>query len=186
MTDDCIAPGEFAGTARLFPLPNLVLFPHVVQGLHVFEPRYRQLMADALADRSLITLVLLKPGWEEDYDSAPAIESVACLGRVTWHEKLPTAGSTCGCAAWLALRILEEMPTDRLVPRRAGRDCAGVRARRTRRSSREAAAGAGRRGPAAFEEEARRDGNSRNCSTARCRSARCATCSATPCRCRWR
>jgi uncharacterized protein len=36
----------FDGTARLFPLPNLVLFPHVVQPLHVFEPRYRQLVAD--------------------------------------------------------------------------------------------------------------------------------------------
>ncbi len=80
---------DFTGTARLFPLPNLVLFPQVVQGLHIFEPRYRQLMADALADDRLITLVLLKPGWEEEYDEAPAIEPVACLGRVTWHEKLP-------------------------------------------------------------------------------------------------
>ena len=49
MNDDQHALANFAGTARLFPLPNLVLFPHVVQPLHVFEPRYRQLTADALA-----------------------------------------------------------------------------------------------------------------------------------------
>ena len=71
------ALAAFGGVARLFPLPNLVLFPHVVQGLHIFEPRYRQLMADALAADRLIALVLLKPGWEKDYDGRPAIEAVA-------------------------------------------------------------------------------------------------------------
>ena len=54
---------DFAGTARLFPLPNLVLFPHVMQPLHIFEPRYRQMTADALAGDRLIAVVLLKPGW---------------------------------------------------------------------------------------------------------------------------
>ena len=69
---DSFPPDEFAGTARLFPLPNLVLFPHVVQPLHIFEPRYRQLMADALADDRLIAMALLRPGWEEDYHRKPA------------------------------------------------------------------------------------------------------------------
>src|SRR3954464_5450973 len=79
---------DFSGTARLFPLPNLVLFPHVVQGLHVFEPRYRQMTADALAGDGLIALVQLKDG-EDETAGRPAIESVACLGRIVWHEELP-------------------------------------------------------------------------------------------------
>ena len=54
---------QFCGTARLFPLPNLVLFPSVIQPLHIFEPRYRQMMADALDGDRLLALVLLKPGW---------------------------------------------------------------------------------------------------------------------------
>ena len=41
MSDDLSALGEFDSKARLFPLPNLVLFPHVIQPLHIFEPRYR-------------------------------------------------------------------------------------------------------------------------------------------------
>ena len=85
---DSPPPGEFTGTARLFPLPNIVMFPTVVQGLHVFEPRYRQLVKDALAGDRFVAIALLKPGWEDDYENAPAIEPVACLGRVTWHEKL--------------------------------------------------------------------------------------------------
>jgi Lon protease-like protein len=111
---DAQPSGEFSGTARLFPLPNVVLFPSVVQGLHVFEPRYRQLVRDALATDRFITLVLLKPGWEEDYDSAPAIEPVACLGRVTWHEKLADGRFNLRLRGIARLRVVEEVKTDRL------------------------------------------------------------------------
>ena len=67
MSDDLNPLDDFHGLARLFPLPNLVLFPAVVQPLHIFEPRYRQLMEDALKDNRLIGMALLRPGWEEDY-----------------------------------------------------------------------------------------------------------------------
>src|SRR5262249_44277168 len=73
---------DFTGVARLFPLPNFVLMPHVVKPLHVFEPRYRQLVSDALAGDQLIALVLLKPDWEGDYEGQPAIHDVACLARI--------------------------------------------------------------------------------------------------------
>src|SRR5438046_8292600 len=88
MNDDQHALANFPGAARLFPLPNLVLFPHVVQGLHIFEPRYRQLMADTIADDMLMALVLLREGWEGDYEGQPLLESVGCLGRVGAYEKL--------------------------------------------------------------------------------------------------
>ncbi|HEY2760280.1 MAG TPA: LON peptidase substrate-binding domain-containing protein, partial [Pirellulales bacterium] len=45
---------EFSGRARLFPLPNLVVFPHVMQPLHIFEPRYRAMLEEALASDRLI------------------------------------------------------------------------------------------------------------------------------------
>jgi Lon protease-like protein len=114
MTDAHPPPGEFAGTARLFPLPNVVLFPGVVQGLHVFEPRYRQLVRDALGGDCFIALALLKPGWEEDYEGSPAYEPVACLGHITWHEKLADGRFNLRLRGFSRLRIVEEMPTDRL------------------------------------------------------------------------
>jgi Lon protease-like protein len=79
-----------AGPVRLFPLPNLVMFPHVVQPLHIFEPRYCDLLEDALAGDKLIAMVLLEPGWEQDYAGRPALAPVACLGKVMAHERLPT------------------------------------------------------------------------------------------------
>jgi Lon protease-like protein len=111
---DAHPPGEFAGTARLFPLPNIVMFPTVVQGLHVFEPRYRQLIKDALTTDRLIALALLKPGWEDDYDAAPAIEPVACLGRITWHEKLADGRFNLRLRGMARIRVIEEIRTDRL------------------------------------------------------------------------
>src|SRR5262245_58102592 len=89
MNEDQQALANFGGTARLFPLPNMVLFPHVVQPLHVFEPRYRQMTADALAGDRLIAIVLLKPGWEAEYEGRPTLYPVACLGRVVADQLLP-------------------------------------------------------------------------------------------------
>jgi uncharacterized protein len=78
----------FSGKARLFPLPNLVLFPHVMQPLHVFEPRYRDLLEDALATDRLIAMAMLTPGWQGNYEGRPALYRMGCLGRITTHVQL--------------------------------------------------------------------------------------------------
>jgi Lon protease-like protein len=111
MSDDL---DDFRGTARLFPLPNLVLFPHVVQPLHIFEPRYRQLMADTLADNRLMALALLRPGWEEDYDKRPPIFPVVCLGKVHKEERLPDGRYNLLLHGLSRARVLEELPDDKL------------------------------------------------------------------------
>ena len=81
-------PASFSGVVRLFPLPNLVLFPHVLQPLHIFEPRYREMLEDALAGDHLIAMAVLAPGWESDYEGRPPVHPVACLGRVATHVAL--------------------------------------------------------------------------------------------------
>ena len=48
----------------IFPLPNVVLFPHVFLPLHIFEARYREMVGHALAEDRIIGMVLLRPGWE--------------------------------------------------------------------------------------------------------------------------
>ena len=73
----------------LFPLPNVVLFPNVFLPLHIFEARYREMIADAIASDRMIGMVLLRPGWERDYEGRPAIYPVGCSGVVTHFEKLP-------------------------------------------------------------------------------------------------
>ena len=72
----------------LFPLPTTVLFPNVFLPLHIFEPRYREMIGDALDSDRLIGMVLLKPGWERDYQGRPAIYAVGCSGVITHVERL--------------------------------------------------------------------------------------------------
>ena len=76
-------------TIPLFPLPNAVLFPNVFLPLHIFEPRYKRMVRDALAGDRLIGMVLLQPGWEADYEGRPAIYPVGCAGLVTFSEGHP-------------------------------------------------------------------------------------------------
>ena len=78
----------FEGLARLFPLPDLVLFPHVMQPLHIFEPRYREMVQEALATDRLIAIARLKPGWEPDYEKRPAVFPLGCSGLITHVERL--------------------------------------------------------------------------------------------------
>ena len=70
---------------RIFPLPDLVLFPHSLQMLYIFEPRYIQMVEDALAHDHTIAMALLKSGWEPDYDQAPEIHSTVCVGSIVSH-----------------------------------------------------------------------------------------------------
>ena len=76
-------------TIPIFPLPNAVLFPNVFMPLHIFEPRYRAMVADALAGDRIIGMVLLQPGYESDYEGRPAVYGVGCAGVITHSEVLP-------------------------------------------------------------------------------------------------
>ena len=78
---DFSLPPEFDNTVRLFPLPKLVMFPGVMQALHIFEPRYREMVADCLASDRLLTLAMLYEGQVDD-DGNPKIATTVCLGRI--------------------------------------------------------------------------------------------------------
>jgi Lon protease-like protein len=77
------------GEIPVFPLPNVVFFPHTSLGLHVFEPRYRRMTEDALGSDGFMAVALLKPGWESDYYGTPPVHSVACAGSIEEHHLLP-------------------------------------------------------------------------------------------------
>ena len=75
-----IPDGEFL--LPIFPLPNVVFFPQTRLPLHVFEPRYRQMVREALETDERIGVVLLRPGWENAYFGAPPVYSYCTLGTI--------------------------------------------------------------------------------------------------------
>jgi hypothetical protein len=73
----------------IFPLPNVVFFPGTRLPLHVFEPRYRRMLEEALAGDRRIGMVLLRPGWEKDYHGSPETHRVGSHGSVSDLVHLP-------------------------------------------------------------------------------------------------
>jgi ATP-dependent Lon protease len=104
---------QFSGVARLFPLPNMVLFPHVMQPLHVFEPRYRDLVKEALDGDGLIALALLEPGWEKDYDGRPPVYPTACLTAIAKHTRLDDGRYNLLLVGVRRIRIERELQPNR-------------------------------------------------------------------------
>ena len=112
MNDDSLAfsPENFSGFARLFPLPNLVMFPHVMQAMHIFEPRYRSLFEEAISDDKHIALGVLAPGWEVDYEGRPALESMACLCRIATYQRTPEGTYNVLLLGVRRIQLQKELP----------------------------------------------------------------------------
>ena len=72
----------------LFPLQDVVLFPGVSRPLHIFEPRYRDMVTDAVQGDGVIGMVLLEPGHEAEYEGNPPVFPVGCAGEITEAEEL--------------------------------------------------------------------------------------------------
>lgn len=96
---------------RLFPLPNVVLLPETTIPLHVFEPRYRRMLADALDSDRLIGMQLLKPDGPSDA-GRPAVHSIGCAGEVVHHEPLDDGRSNILLRGAFRYRIEAERATD--------------------------------------------------------------------------
>ena len=83
-----VMAGELPSIIPLFPLPNLVLFPGVEVPLNIFEPRYREMVADVAGAHRIIGMMLLKGSWERDYYAYPDMFEIGCAGRIDKLAKL--------------------------------------------------------------------------------------------------
>src|SRR6185436_12154807 len=98
----------------IFPLPNVVLFPNVFLPLHIFEPRYRQMVDEALKGDRIIGMVLLRPGWQSDYEGRPPVYPIGCSGVITHAERLADGRFNIVLRGMEKFRIAAEEPTEAL------------------------------------------------------------------------
>jgi uncharacterized protein len=98
----------------IFPLPNVVLFPNVLLPLHIFEPRYRTMLADALAGDRIIGMALLQPGWQATPEAErPRVYPVGCAGVITHVEPLRDGRSDIVLRGVAKFRITSEQETSK-------------------------------------------------------------------------
>lgn len=103
-------PNQFE--APIFPLPDAVLFPGMVMPLHIFEPRYRKMLADALAGEKLIAMARLKAGWQSEYLGRPPIYEILGVGRVGASQELADGTSNIALIGIARCQIREELSRD--------------------------------------------------------------------------
>jgi len=124
----------------IFPLPSAVLFPNVFLPLHIFEPRYRAMIAEALDGDRMVGMVLLRPGWEADYEGRPPIYPIGCAGLITFAERLKDGRFNIVLRGLEKFRVLGEedrrgyrlASIERIVEPVSDADRAAVRAARRR------------------------------------------------------
>jgi uncharacterized protein len=105
-------PDDFSGVVRVFPLPSMVLFPHVMQPLHIFEPRYCDMLADAMATDKLIAMGALAEGWQTDYQGKPPILPPICIGKIITHTPTEDDRHNILLLGVRRARIVSEIETD--------------------------------------------------------------------------
>lgn len=95
----------------VFPLPEVVLFPRALLPLHVFEPRYRALAADALLGARVIAVALLKPGYESLYHTSRApLYPVVGVGRIVEWSCAQNGTYDLLLGGEARARLIEELP----------------------------------------------------------------------------
>lgn len=119
MTDDddpCAEPTVTADElARLpiFPLPNAVLLPGGVMPLHVFEPRYREMVRDTLDGAGLLAIARLRPGYQADYHGRPPVHPQAGLGRIIASDETPDGRYMIVVRGLARVELARELPPER-------------------------------------------------------------------------
>jgi Lon protease-like protein len=98
----------------VFPLPDVVLFPHTLLPLHIFEPRYREMVRDCLASDRRLVMALLKPGWEREYYGRPPVCPVAGAGEIIQHEELSDGRFNVLVRGTMRVGIAAELPSEKL------------------------------------------------------------------------
>ena len=78
---------ELPAAVPVMPLPGVLLFPNALLPLHIFEPRFREMLARALDDNRMLCVALVKPERQQwrtsaDFFSVSTVGLIrACIGR---------------------------------------------------------------------------------------------------------
>ena len=102
---------NFGKPMPVFPLNNAVLMPHGILPLHIFEDRYKQMVADALDGSGQIAMAVFEgPRWKQEYHGRPPIRPAVCVGHIIQHFKLPNGNYNIALQGVCRAKILQELP----------------------------------------------------------------------------
>jgi Lon protease-like protein len=102
---------NFGKPMPIFPLEQVTLLPQQVLPLHIFEPRYRQMVTEALDGAGQIAMaVFAGDAWKQEYHGKPTIKPAVCVGQIVQHEKLDDGRFNLLLQGVCRARVVEEKP----------------------------------------------------------------------------
>ena len=108
---------NFSRPLPLFPLDRVHLLPQQLVPLHIFEPRYRQMVQHALDGSGQIAMAIFADtNWKESYTGRPPLKPAVCVGQIAQHERLPDGRYNILIQGVCRASIADELPasSDRL------------------------------------------------------------------------
>lgn len=99
-----------AGRLKIFPLPSVVLLPGTAIPLHIFEPRYRALVQQALETDRALAMAQVLPGQESQLAGSPQLEPIVCGGIISLSERLDDGRFHIVVTGIARARVLRELP----------------------------------------------------------------------------
>ncbi len=96
----------------VFPLASAFLLPSGQLPLNIFEPRYLQMIEDALASNRMIGMIL--PHIDQTQDETPALEKTGCAGKIIEFSETPDGRYLITLAGIYRFNIAQELSTDKL------------------------------------------------------------------------
>lgn len=113
MSEEMSIKVNFGKPLPLFPLNHVTLMPQQVTPLHIFEPRYRQMVKHALDASGQIAMAVFDgDAWKEEYLGNPPVKPAVCLGHIVQHETLGDGRYNILLQGICRARIVSEVPPD--------------------------------------------------------------------------
>lgn len=104
---------NFGKPMPLFPLDSVSLLPQQVLPLHIFEPRYRQMMEHALDGAGQFAMAVFRGrAWKQEYHGRPPLMPAVCVGQIAQHEKLADGRFNLLLQGVCRARIASELAPD--------------------------------------------------------------------------
>lgn len=121
MSDETAIQVNFGRPMPVFPLDQVTLLPQQVLPLHIFEPRYRQMVTDALDAAGQIAMAVFDGrDWKQQYHGRPTIRPAVCIGHIAQHEKLADGRYNIILRGVCRARVVKELaPRDARLYREA-------------------------------------------------------------------
>lgn len=104
---------DFSKPVPVFPLQACALLPHATIPLHIFEPRYRAMVNDALESHGLIAMATFEGDrWQSEYQGSPPIRPILCVGYIVQHRRLADGRYYLLLQGVCRARLIEELPSE--------------------------------------------------------------------------